>query len=93
MNERNALTTAILLGTQSLFEDGLDLPGIDLSGLVVKRLSPCIQDWHVRNIPIIVLLEEIWLLSRHSNIQVNYNEMDRRTILRIELNRAPVVSS
>ena len=92
MRECNTFKTVISLGMQSIFENGLDLAGVDLSGLVVKRLSVRIQDQHVRSIPVVVLPDDISLSRGHSNIKVNCNEMDRRAILAIQLNRASRLS-
>jgi hypothetical protein len=69
-------------------EDVLNTLGIHFSGLVVEGFAPCIQNQDVRNVALVVLLDQLLLLGRALNVQINDDKVHLRAISVVKLDSA-----
>jgi hypothetical protein len=58
--------------------------GIDFSSRVVKGLPVGIQDHYMRNVPLVVLFDELLLSRRTLPIEVDYDEVNPALVLLVE---------
>ena len=73
-------------------EDVLNMLGIHFSGLVVEGFATCIQNQDVRNVALIVLLDQLLLLGRALNVQIDDDKVNLGAIFVIKLDSALCLS-
>src|SRR5260370_36485009 len=76
------------LASRSL-EDVFNHSGIHFAGLVIKGLTTCIQYEDMRNVALVVLLDQLMLLRRELNVKIYDHEVHLGAGFVVQFNRTP----